>query len=130
MTKSVRFAGRLADALALMLPGDLSVAASSGQLVISGPTVAAVLPVAEHYDGLVELGETPHEAARLAALAVLNDIQDTLSEALTIPWPPVKHALGHQFAKPHAAISGGWLSLWFGDDRDATEIPEVRVELP
>jgi hypothetical protein len=61
---------------------------------------------------LVDLG------AEAGAWAVLDTVQDVLTELTTVPWPH-DPSRGYVFHEPHAAWRGDELHLWYGEESDA-----------
>jgi hypothetical protein len=51
----------------------------------------------------------PHDAVE----DVLEDVQDTLSEELTVPWPH-DPSRGYAFHAPGVARTEGAIELWYG----------------
>jgi hypothetical protein len=63
---------------------------------------------------IVDQAGDPRGNIEAAALMVLNDVQDLLTEGAGTPWPPVAGAEGHVLPYPHAEVVQGELQLFFG----------------
>ncbi len=65
------------------------------------------------------VGDSP-EGIASAAHALLNSVQDYVSEELREPWPSL--------ALPEAVVEGSTLRMWFGD-RSAPALAVSEIEL-
>jgi hypothetical protein len=106
-------AGRLTEALAQRLdevtPDEIHVTADDGMLWYSSDFDSG--QAGSYVRHILEAADESGEADLVdAAVMILDQLQDFVSEATTDPWP----GTGHQ-PKPHGQVRDGALHLWYGD---------------
>jgi hypothetical protein len=122
---SLRFAQALAERIAEILPLPLTVRADGASVDVYADGISqggSAAPVIVEDDD----GRTLDERVETAARAVLDGIQDGVSEYLTLPWP-----LGAdgQMAVAGARADTERVYLWFGGSEAGAAITLRPIEL-
>jgi hypothetical protein len=120
VTDALTLAHALATRLVAVVPDGISVVADGSSVDV----VSAAWSVTVDLGSLVEQEGDPNQNAESGALAVLNTVQDFVTEELKRPWPEG----GAPLPVPAAAVEGGELRLWYGDEREpALRLPPIRL---
>ena len=121
----MRFAQALAERIGEILPPPLTIRADGGNLVVSADGISqggsGAAMVVENDDD-----RTVTERVECAARAVLDGIQDDVSEYLTLPWPVDAE---RRMAMPGVRAHAERLYLWFGSSESAAVITLRPIEL-
>jgi hypothetical protein len=110
-----KFASALAERVQSVVPQGFAVSAERGWVSVChdddpGASTGVGSIVTSH-------GAGP-EGLASAASAVLNSVQDYISEELRAPWPTVPG--GPELTQPEAVVEGSVLHMWFGDRHSPT----------
>jgi hypothetical protein len=121
---SLRFAQALAERIGEILPPPLTIRADGGNLVVSADGVS------QGGSGAAEIVEndddrTPAERVECAARAVLDGVQDAVSEYLTLPWPADADG---RMATAGVRTDAERLHLWFGSTESAAVVTLRPIE--
>jgi hypothetical protein len=122
---SLRFAQALADRIGEILPPPLTIRADGGNLVVSVDGVSqggsgAAMVVEDDDD------RTPAERVETATRAVLDGVQDAVSEYLTLPWPADADG---RMATAGVRVDAERVHLWFGGTESAAVVTLRPIEL-
>jgi len=104
------FASLLAERVQSVVPQGFAVSAARGWVSVwhdddPGASTGVRSIVISH--------ERRPEGLASAASAVLNSVQDYISEELRTPWPTIPG--GPTLTHPDAVVEGSVLRMWFGD---------------
>jgi hypothetical protein len=122
---SQRFAQALAERIGEILPPPLTIRADGGNLVVSADGISqggsgAAMIVEDDDD------RTVAERVECAARAVLDGVQDDVSEYLTLPWPA---GADGRMATAGVRADEARVHLWFGDSQSAAVITLRSIDL-
>lgn len=122
---SLKFAQALAERVGEILPPPLTIRADGGNLVVSADGVSqggsgAAMIVEDDDD------RTVAERVECAARAVLDGIQDDVSEYLTLPWPADADG---RMATAGVRVDEARVHLWFGSTESAAVITLSPIDL-
>jgi hypothetical protein len=119
---SLRFARALAERIGEILPPPLAIRADGGNLVISADDIihggSAAASIVEDDDD-----RTVAERVECAGRAVLDGVQDAVSEYLTLPWPV---DVDGGMATAGVRVDAERVHLWFGGS-ESTAIVTLRL---
>jgi len=106
------------------MPAPFRLSADGGQLLLYiGDELDVIFPGLRNVED-----ETRELAERLwgTVHAVLNMVQDSISERSRTPWPSID---GRQMALPGVRIDADFVHLWYGEDERApiASIPAIRI---
>jgi hypothetical protein len=119
-TDAPTLAHALATRLVAVVPAGISVVADGPSVVVA----SAGAGVSVDLRSLVEQEGDEDTNAELGARAVLDTVQDFVAEEFARPWPEG----GAPLPTPTAAVEGGLLRLWYGDERrPALELPPIPL---
>ncbi|MGH2770178.1 MAG: hypothetical protein ACRDJF_06600 [Actinomycetota bacterium] len=119
-----RLARALVDRLSGLVPSGVSVSSTAAVVTMGSATRSEDTEI----ERIVDQDGDLRENVEAAALLVLDDLQDLLSECLKAPWPPVAGAPS-ELVSPQVEWSGDRLRLWYGDvDRPVLELCPIPVE--
>lgn len=124
-SSSLKFAQVLAERIGEILPPPLTIRADGGNLVVSADGItlggSGAAMIVENDDD-----RTPAERVECAGRAVLDGVQDDVSEYLTLPWPA---DAGGRMAMAAARVDAERVHLWFGSSEAAAVITLRPIDL-
>jgi hypothetical protein len=108
----------LAQQLEPILPAGISVRSDDRNVILRTRYGDDWLNVVDNIEANMTEGATVHEAVQIAVGNKLEELQDMVTEHLTVPWPQRSRMGPSEFVKGEVEVIGGVLQIWFGE-RDA-----------
>jgi hypothetical protein len=118
----------LAQQLEPVLPGGVLVHADGRNIVVHTRHGWDGLNVVDNIDANMVEGATAEEAVKIAVANNLRELQDVVTEHLTVPWPQRAGMKASEFVDPEVEIVDGVLHVWFGE-RLAPVFPRICIEI-
>ena len=111
-----------------ILPAGVTVRADDRNVIVRTRHGEDWLLVADNIELNVAEGASIDEAIQTAVYNKLQELQDIVTEHLTVPWPQQAGMGRSEFVPIEAEVLDGVLQIWFGE-RNASLFPVVRMAL-
>ena len=118
----------LAHELARIVPSGVLVRADDRNVIVRTRHGDDWLNVVDNIEMNIAVGATAEEAIQNAVGNKLQELQDIVTEHLTVPWPQRLGMGPSEFVWPEVEVTSGVLHIWFGE-REAPLFPGIRIGL-
>lgn len=110
-----------------VLPNGFNAHEQEGQILLDTPSGPELLLLGQNISENLK-NETSWEDVVSHCLShFLNEVQDIVTEFMTVPWPQYPEMEPGEFALPQIETAGRTISFWYGKDRSKAVILSVGL---